>query len=168
MRKSSSRKFYLEVRKPTARGAVSQIVVTPRAPDGSRGESTMQLKRNLSRNKALGLAADFLTASGAPPELIEAVKGLQKPDEDDEEGEQLVTADATEPEIQTVERLVARWRRAVGHALEQKAISNSTASTYLQHPENFLAWVKGEFQPGGSGRRRRARNDSARVADPEE
>jgi hypothetical protein len=154
------------MRKRKAHGPVAELVMTPRAADGSHSITSQQQKRPIGRNRACSIVLDLLKALDAPPELAQQVEALKEPDHD-EEGEP-VTADATPEEIQAVERLVGRWQEAVSQALAMKAISGSTAATYRQHPENFLGWVKGEFQPGSAGRRRRVGTQSGEGSDPEE
>jgi hypothetical protein len=167
MQNRTTPSFHVRWRKPKRprRGAVVELVIEFPSPNGDM----IQLTRQFGRKKTRGFAAEGLILGGDRDlgEVIQDRMDDEEDEEDDDEGEP-VTANAKPEEIQAIERLVARWRRAVERALEQKAISNSTASTYLQHPENFLAWVKGEFQPGGAGRRRRARTDSTAVADSEE
>jgi hypothetical protein len=121
-------------------------------------DPTNRLERKLGRNNALNLAAQLLSASDAPKELIQSVESLKNPDEEELNEEELITADALPEEVAVVERLVGRWLEAVDQAREQKLISASTASTYRQHPGNLLAWVKGDFQPGRAGRRRQMRS----------
>jgi hypothetical protein len=157
--KNSSTGFILEVTRPAKRGFVAGLVFSPKGPDG-RIAAERKVRRDIGRNKALDLAAKLLAASGTPAELVQQVESLKRPEDEQPEDGEPIMADATPEEVQAVERLIDRWSRAVDQALKQGAISNSTASTYRQHPENFLAWVKGEFQPGASGRRRQARADS--------
>jgi hypothetical protein len=155
---SKSKSFIWQVTKLTGSKKVAKFRITARGPDGSHVDPTNRLERKLGRNNALNLAAQLLSASDAPKELIQSVESLKNPDEEELNEEELITADALPEEVAVVERLVGRWLEAVDQAREQKLISASTASTYRQHPGNLLAWVKGDFQPGRAGRRRQMRS----------
>ena len=50
--------------------------------------------------------------------------------------------------IEEMERLYRLWEEAVTAAREEGRLTETTATTYLLHPEHFLRWCKGEFEPG--------------------
>ncbi len=152
--------FVWHLTKPTTPGSVARVVVTPRGPDGSHVDRSKRVERDIGRNHAIARAAELLAAAGAPKQLLEQVESLKSPEDDDPDDAETITAGATAAEIGTVERLVSRWLSAVEQALKWGTISKSTAIAYSQHPKNFLAWVKGEFRPGGQTRRPQKRSDS--------
>lgn len=39
--------------------------------------------------------------------------------------------------------------------VQESELSEESKKTYIEHPNNFVRWLKGEFEPGGSVRARR-------------
>ena len=57
-----------------------------------------------------------------------------------------------EPDVlRKIEQAVEDYVRAV----EDSPLSYESKKTYKEHPRNFVRWLNGEFEPGGSVRARR-------------
>lgn len=54
--------------------------------------------------------------------------------------------------IQEMERLYRLWEKEVTAPQKEGRLTEKTVKTYLLHPEHFLRWCKGEFEPGSRNR----------------
>ena len=54
--------------------------------------------------------------------------------------------------LDELERLYRLWAEEVTAAREEGRLTENTAKTYLLHPERFLRWCRGEFEPGARNR----------------
>ena len=56
------------------------------------------------------------------------------------------------PEVlEIVQKAVEQYCQVV----QGSELSEESKKTYIEHPNNFVRWLKGDFEPGGSVRARR-------------
>ena len=60
----------------------------------------------------------------------------------------------TQPALSEVERALAKYEREVAELERDSIIRPLTANTYLLHAQNFVRWLKDEFEPGARNKRR--------------
>lgn len=55
--------------------------------------------------------------------------------------------------LKELEELHSQYKKEVLNAEENKLLKANTRKTYLLHNDNFIRWIKGEFQPGGRNKK---------------
>lgn len=58
----------------------------------------------------------------------------------------------TRPSLDEVERALEQYRELLSELEESGTLKENTRKTYLLHSENFVRWLKGEFDPGERNR----------------
>jgi hypothetical protein len=56
------------------------------------------------------------------------------------------------PSLDEVERALEQYRELLSQLEESGTLKENTRKTYLLHSENFVRWLKGEFDPGERNR----------------
>ena len=56
------------------------------------------------------------------------------------------------PSLDEVERALEQYRELLSELEESGVLKENTRKTYLLHSENFVRWLKGEFDPGERNR----------------
>lgn len=56
--------------------------------------------------------------------------------------------------MKEIDSAVDAYREEIENAVKTKNLKRNTADTYFPHVEQFVRWLKGDFEPGGRTKNR--------------